>query len=83
MIDLQYSLVIEATEDPEFFTYFSPDLSGFSGVGNSVEGCIYQARRAVTEHVELLQETNRPVPPAVLSPTITIQNAPSSVEEAA
>lgn len=75
MIDLPYSLSIEATEEPDFFTYFSPDLPGFSGVGHSVEGCIYQARLAMAEHVALLSETSRPVPPATRSPTITIQNA--------
>ena len=26
MLDLPYSLVIEATDDPEFFGFFSPDL---------------------------------------------------------
>jgi hypothetical protein len=36
MIDLRYSLVIEATEEPDFFSFYSPDLKGFSGVGHSV-----------------------------------------------
>jgi predicted RNase H-like HicB family nuclease len=75
MIDLPYSLSIEATEEPDFFTYFSPDLPGFSGVGHSVEGCIYQAKLAMAEHVALLLQTGRPVPPATQSPTITIKNA--------
>jgi len=43
MIDLKYSLVIEATDDPTFFSFHSPDLPGFSGVGHSVEDCLYQA----------------------------------------
>ena len=34
MIDLQYSLVIEATDDPSFFGFYSPDLEGFTGVGH-------------------------------------------------
>ena len=75
MIDLPYSLTIEATEEPDFFTYFSPDLPGFSGVGHSVEGCIYQAKLAMAEHIELLADTNRPVLTAMRSPVITIQNA--------
>ena len=75
MIDLPYSLVIEATEEPDFFTYFSPDLQGFSGVGHSVEGCIYQARLAMVEHVAVLSEAGRPVPPRVPNPRITVQNA--------
>ena len=44
MIDLKYSLVIEATEDPTFFGFYSPDLEGFTGIGHSVEDCIYQAK---------------------------------------
>lgn len=75
MIDLPYSLVIEATEEPDFFTFFSPELPGFSGVAHSVEGCIYQAKAGMAEHTTLLSETNRPVPPSAKSPTITIQNA--------
>src|SRR5712691_2115686 len=35
MIDLKYSLVIEATEEPDYFGFYSPDLEGFSGIGHS------------------------------------------------
>jgi hypothetical protein len=44
MIDLQYSLTIEATEDPSFFGFYSTELEGFTGVGNSVEDCLYKAK---------------------------------------
>ena len=40
MIDFKYSLIIEATEEPDFFGFFSPDLEGFSGVGHSIEDCL-------------------------------------------
>ena len=43
MADLKYSLVIEATEAPNFFAFFSPDMEGFTGVGHSVEDCLYKA----------------------------------------
>ena len=33
MIDLPYSLIIEATEEPDFFGFYSTDLEGFSGIG--------------------------------------------------
>jgi predicted RNase H-like HicB family nuclease len=56
MINLPYSLVIEATEDPLFFGFYSPDLEGFSGVGHSIEDCLYQSYWAMQEHVELLRE---------------------------
>jgi hypothetical protein len=34
MMDLKYSLVIEATLDPTFLTFCSPDVEGFTGVGH-------------------------------------------------
>jgi len=51
MLDLAYSLVIEATDDPNFFGFYSPDLEGFTGVGHSIEDCLYQARWGMQEHV--------------------------------
>ena len=42
MIDLKYSLVIEATEDANFFGFYSPDLEGFTGFGHSIEDCLYK-----------------------------------------
>ena len=63
MIDLPYSLVIEATSEPDFFGFYSPELEGFSGIGHSVEDCLYKARWGMKEHVELLQEQHLPVPP--------------------
>ena len=44
MIDLQYSLIIEATEEPDYFGFYSPDLEGFTGIGHSIEDCIYKAK---------------------------------------
>jgi predicted RNase H-like HicB family nuclease len=41
MIDLKYSLVIEATDDPNVFGFYSPDLEGFIGIGHSAEDCLY------------------------------------------
>jgi hypothetical protein len=29
MIDLGYSLIIEATREPDFFGFYSPDLEGY------------------------------------------------------
>ncbi len=74
MIDLAYSLVIEATEEPDFFGFYSPDLEGFSGIGHSVEDCLFKARWGMTEHVELLKEKNLPVPERNTDPKIVIQN---------
>ena len=77
MIDLKYSLVIEATEDPTFFGFHSPDLEGFTGVGHSVEDCLYQARWGMEEHVALLREQKLPIPKPSPNPTIVIQNQDS------
>ncbi len=74
MIELPYCLVIEATEDPTFFGFYSTDLDGFTGVGHSVEDCLYQARWGMQEHVELLRGQGLPVPPASPDPTITVRN---------
>jgi predicted RNase H-like HicB family nuclease len=76
MIDLEYSLVIEATSEPDFFGFFSPDLAGFTGVGHSVEDCLYKARWGMKEHVQLLVEQGLPVPPPSPEPTILIRNEP-------
>jgi len=77
MIDLRYSLVIEATEDPNFFGFYSPDLEGFTGVGHSIEDCLYKARWGMEEHVALLKEKDLPVPKGNPSPTVVIQNEKS------
>ncbi|MDP2605059.1 MAG: type II toxin-antitoxin system HicB family antitoxin [Deltaproteobacteria bacterium] len=77
MIDLKYSLVIEATADPTFFGFYSPELEGFTGVGHSVEDCLYQARWGMEEHVALLREQKLAIPNPSLNPTIVIQNQDS------
>ena len=74
MLDLGYSLIIEATDDPNFFGFYSPDLVGFTGIGHSIEDCLYQARWGMKEHVELLQEQGLPVPPNAARPTVLIRN---------
>lgn len=74
MIDLEYSLIIEATKEPDFFGFFSPDLPGFTGVGHSVEDCLYKAKWGMVEHVNLLKEQELPVPSRNPNPKIVIQN---------
>ncbi|CBE67669.1 MAG: type II toxin-antitoxin system HicB family antitoxin [Candidatus Methylomirabilis oxygeniifera] len=74
MIDLPYSLTIEATEEPDYFGFFSPDLEGFTGIGHSIEDCVYKAKWGMKEHVELLEERGLPVPPKVKDPKIIVQN---------
>lgn len=78
MIDLKYSLIIEATEEPDFFGFFSPDLEGFSGIGHSIEDCLYKARWGMIEHVKLLREAGLTAPPETSDPKIIIQNQPAT-----
>ena len=74
MIDLKYSLVIEATDDPTFFGFYSPDLEGFTGVGHSIEDCMYKAKGGIEEHTALLKEKGLPIPKQNPNPKVTIQN---------
>ena len=79
MIELQYSLIIEATEEPDYFGFYSPDLEGFTGIGHSIEDCLYKARWGMKEHVKLLMEERMPVPHQNPDPKIIIQNEKKSV----
>lgn len=74
MIELPYSLIIEATEAPDFFGFYSPDLEGFTGIGHSVEDCLFKAKWGMKEHIELLKEEGLPVPPYNQDPRIVVQN---------
>jgi len=74
MIGLPYSFVIEATEEPDFFGFYSPDLEGFSGIGHSVEDCLYKAKWGMKEHINLLIEQKLPIPIKNPDPKIIIQN---------
>jgi predicted RNase H-like HicB family nuclease len=74
MIDLLYSIVIEATEDPSFFSFYSPELEGFTGVGHSIEDCLYKAKWGMQDHVALLKEQKLPVPAPNSKPRVLIQN---------
>jgi predicted RNase H-like HicB family nuclease len=79
MLDIEYSLIIEATKEPDFFGFYSPDLSGFSGIGHSIEDCVYKAKWGMIEHVNLLKEQGLPVPLKNQNPNITIHNEVASI----
>jgi len=73
VIELSYSLVIEATEELVFFGFYSPELEGFTGIGHSLEDCLYRAKWGMQEHVTILREQGQPVPPMNKDPQIIIQ----------
>jgi len=74
MIDLEYSLIIEATEEPDYFGFYSPDLEGFTGIGHSIEDCMYKAKWGMKEHKNLLKENGLSIPPPNPNPKVIIQN---------
>lgn len=74
MIELNYTLIIEATEEPNYFSFYSPDLEGFSGIGHSIEDCIYKAKWGMIEHINLLKEQELSIPPKNPNPKIIVQN---------
>lgn len=74
MSHLKYSLVIETTSDQNFFAFYSPDLEGFTGVGHSIEDCLYKAKWGMEEQLELLAQQNLPVPAPNRNPTVVVQN---------
>ena len=75
MIALEYSLIIEATEEPDYFGFYSPELEGFTGIGHSIEDCMYKAKWGMIDHVKLLREQGLPIPLPNPDPSIVIQNA--------
>jgi len=56
------------------FGFYSPDLEGFSGIGHSVEGCLYKAKWGMKEHINLLIEQKLPIPIKSPDSKIIIQN---------
>jgi predicted RNase H-like HicB family nuclease len=62
MIELEYSLIIEATKEPDYFGFYSPDLEGFTGIGHSIEDCLYKAKWGMKERVDLLKKQGLTVP---------------------
>ncbi|MFY9618774.1 MAG: type II toxin-antitoxin system HicB family antitoxin [Pyrinomonadaceae bacterium] len=67
-----YSVLIEMTSDSNFLGFYSPDLEGFTGVGHSIEDCLYKAKWEMEEHVQLLVQQERPIPNP--NPTVVVQN---------
>jgi len=74
VIRLKYSLVIEATDDPAFFGFYSPDLEGFSGAGRSINDCLDKARAGMDEHVQMLGGLGLPVPAENPDARVTIHD---------
>ena len=81
MIELPYCLIIEATDEPDFFGFYSPDLEGFTGIGHSVEDCLFQAKWGMQEFVQVMAERDMAIPPRSEEPTVRIKNSGTSSTE--
>ena len=81
MIELPYCLIIEATDEPDFFGFCSPDLEGFTGIGHSVEDCLFQAKWGMQEFVQVMAERDMAIPPRSEEPTVLIKNSGTSSTE--
>jgi predicted RNase H-like HicB family nuclease len=60
----------------------SPELEGFTGVGHSIEDCLYKARWDMEEHLALMEEMGLPILETNPEPTILIRNEKRSVPAA-
>ena len=75
MINLPYGLIIEATSDSAYYSFYSPELEGFTGSASSVDACLLEAQRDMAEHIALLKERGLPVPPRNPNPKVVLQNS--------
>ncbi len=73
MQNLDYTLIIEATEEADFFGFNSPELEGFTGIGHSIEDCVYKARYGMTDHINLLKTMGLPIPKKILIPKLSFK----------
>ena len=81
MLNLPHSLIIETTDDPAFFCFYSPTLPGFTGAATSLSDCVEQAGPAMLEFRDYLAEFGSPVPPPDERPVVLIcdEPAPSAI----
>ena len=70
---LKYNLIIERTEDPLFYRFFSPELKDFEGGGISVDDCLQKTREKMNTHIQNAADLNIPLPPSPSEARITIK----------
>jgi hypothetical protein len=66
--------IIEDTDEPDYFGSYSPDLEGFTGIGHSVEDCLYQAKWGVQESLQIIDERNMTIQSRNGDSTVVIEN---------
>ena len=60
---LPYTIVVEPTDDPAYWSFFSPDLGGYTGSGTSFEDCVHNALAGIPEYLAFLREIGEDPPP--------------------
>jgi hypothetical protein len=73
MIDVKYSLVVQATDDSSRSTHRN-SRDSVAWVTLSRTACIRRARWGMREHVELLLQCGLPVPSENDNPTVIVHN---------
>jgi len=73
-MNLKYNIIIEATGDPNYFGYYSPDIPRFTGRGNSIPSLIDELEETIKEHLDVMRENGRKIPAIKANPKIIIQN---------
>ncbi|MBI1291188.1 hypothetical protein GC173_08070 [bacterium] len=63
MTNFPYTIVIEPTEDPGFFGFFSPDLPGYTGCATSFNEAVIDAINGISEYIDFLRAEGIDVPP--------------------
>ena len=77
MLKLKYSLVVEATHNPDFFGVYCPELGDYgacTATGATIDEAIQRGIAAVDEFVSMLLEDGEKTPPFPAWPSIRIVN---------
>ncbi|MFP4458899.1 MAG: type II toxin-antitoxin system HicB family antitoxin [Candidatus Zixiibacteriota bacterium] len=73
-VPIKYNLVIQASDDPLFYRFTSPELDGFKGTGISVDDCIQKACLLMEKHIVSAESIGRDLPSPPKKARITIVN---------
>lgn len=75
MLNLRYSIIVEATEDPNFFGVHCPALDRYgacTAAGSTLDEAVQNGRLAIEEFVLELQVMGITPPPADTYPTVRV-----------
>lgn len=76
---LKWDLVVESTNDPHLWGFTSPELDGYTGVGDSLIDAIERGMNDMGEYAEFMGKCGIKVPP--VNPMACIRIAELAKEE--